>query len=133
MRLMQQREGRGAAHAAWARAVKDRDGWRCRICGATRGLVAHHVRPWATFSALRYDLDNGETLCNTCHARMHPTMRARTRIRRVAVWKLIGGFLAFYTAWFWLAPRDIALRPTRAALAYIVLLLVLRVVRRLRR
>jgi 5-methylcytosine-specific restriction endonuclease McrA len=52
----------------WRRAVLAHDEMRCRRCGATAvRLVAHHVIPWILEPALRYDVNNGETLCLPCH------------------------------------------------------------------
>lgn len=59
----------GALHAKWARAVKERDGGRCRICGATRRIEAHHIKRLADGGG--YSLGNGVTLCRTHHLEMH--------------------------------------------------------------
>lgn len=53
----------------WIRAVKERDGYRCKNCGTTEKLHAHHIVPWKEDFNLRFDIDNGETLCSTCHLR----------------------------------------------------------------
>lgn len=54
--------------ASWARAVISRDMATCRRCGATDvELHAHHIKPYADFPELRWELDNGETLCFRCH------------------------------------------------------------------
>lgn len=56
----------------WVKAVKDRDGWMCVECGAGDGkLHAHHIRRWKLYPALRYELSNGITLCETCHQAAH--------------------------------------------------------------
>src|SRR5215216_8097836 len=34
-----------AAHRRFAKAVKERDGYRCQECGSTERLIAHHVIP----------------------------------------------------------------------------------------
>ena len=37
-------------------------------CKAKRkGLQAHHIQKWSSASALRYEVDNGITLCRRCH------------------------------------------------------------------
>jgi 5-methylcytosine-specific restriction endonuclease McrA len=57
----------------WTKAVYKRDGFTCRECGQVGGrLNAHHVKSWAEFPDLRYELSNGVTLCEGCHARHHP-------------------------------------------------------------
>jgi hypothetical protein len=36
-------------------------------CKSKSRIQAHHIRKWSTASALRYDVDNGITLCRNCH------------------------------------------------------------------
>ncbi len=63
---------RGSAEAvAWKRAVMSRDGYRCYLCGAGGRLHAHHIYPFAEFEKLRFDVDNGITLCPKCHRWCH--------------------------------------------------------------
>lgn len=50
----------------WSFAVKERDGFRCRRCGATKRLNSHHIIK-RQFKALRWDVDNGITLCIAHH------------------------------------------------------------------
>lgn len=47
---------------AWAKQVKDRDGWKCYVCGRF-GVEAHHIVKRSQSRALRYELTNGVTLC----------------------------------------------------------------------
>jgi len=52
----------------WRKAVFERDNYTCLICGERGGdLNAHHIKSWAKFPALRYDVKNGITLCIKCH------------------------------------------------------------------
>ena len=68
--LMQQIE-----YKNWRKEVFERDNYACQICGirAKKGLgkrvslEADHIKPWATFPNLRYVIDNGRTLCRSCH------------------------------------------------------------------
>lgn len=57
-------------YADWALRVKQRDGFKCLLCGATENLTAHH---WYVCDhhahAARYCVDNGATLCYACHIR----------------------------------------------------------------
>ena len=53
----------------WRRAVKTRDQGLCRKCGKL-GLEAHHVFS-RRHSAIRFMLDNGLSLCPTCHRFAH--------------------------------------------------------------
>ena len=54
---------------AQLRALKERDGQACVICGYTHGLEAHHVIPWAYGG--RTDLDNLVLVCWRCHRLLH--------------------------------------------------------------
>lgn len=49
--------------------VRRRDKACCRwpFCKARKGLQVHHIFRWADFPHLRYDPDNGITLCKTHH------------------------------------------------------------------
>ncbi len=52
----------------WREAIFERDNYTCQVC-SIRGtyLEADHIKPWAYFPELRYELTNGRTLCRPCH------------------------------------------------------------------
>lgn len=54
----------------WARRVKERDAYKCQDCGSGLRIVAHHVIPWKESEELRYELNNGKTLCQLCHTKL---------------------------------------------------------------
>jgi 5-methylcytosine-specific restriction endonuclease McrA len=63
-------------YLAWRNAVLERDGYVCQHCGRQckkyeRGLAAHHIRPYADYPDLRYEVSNGITLCRQCHMSIH--------------------------------------------------------------
>lgn len=59
-------------YKAWARAVKERDGFTCQLCGKRGGdLHSDHILSFADYPENRFDLGNGRTLCNSCHAKHH--------------------------------------------------------------
>ena len=57
----------------WRKAIYERDNHTCQCCGDDKGhnLNAHHIANWADNPELRYDPDNGVTLCSTCHKAFH--------------------------------------------------------------
>jgi hypothetical protein len=56
----------------WRKDVFMRDFYTCQKCGVkgTR-FHAHHIKHWADCPKLRYDIDNGITLCISCHRAEH--------------------------------------------------------------
>lgn len=53
----------------WSRSVKNRDNWNCMISdeNCNGRLEAHHILPWANYPELRYETNNGITLCQYHH------------------------------------------------------------------
>lgn len=71
-------------YKAWRKAVYQRDNYTCQHCGSQRGgtLCAHHIQSWADYPELRFDVSNGITLCNDCHALQHPNRKVRNLFQR---------------------------------------------------
>ena len=57
-------------YPSWAAKVKQRDGYICVICGA-HGDVAHHIKLASYHDEVKYDINNGVTLCKRCHILAH--------------------------------------------------------------
>ena len=52
----------------WKKSVFERDNYTCVDCGKKGGeLNADHIKPFALFKELRFDVNNGRTLCVECH------------------------------------------------------------------
>lgn len=57
----------------WREAVFKRDFFTCVFCGVKNGdgkaivLHADHIKPFSLFPELRFSIDNGRTLCVSCH------------------------------------------------------------------
>lgn len=61
----------------WRKAVFVRDNFTCQKCGAKNSaghpiiIHPHHIKSFAEYKELRFELSNGITLCSDCHAQEH--------------------------------------------------------------
>jgi|TARA_Y100001938_G_C7855783_1_gene313081 5-methylcytosine-specific restriction endonuclease McrA len=54
----------------WRKDVLTRDCYKCQMPNCKRKgkrMQVHHIQKWSSASYLRYDVDNGITLCWDCH------------------------------------------------------------------
>jgi len=64
-----------AKYKKWRESVFKRDKYICQDCGVDASvdksvyLHAHHIKPFATFKELRFDVNNGISLCKNCHSK----------------------------------------------------------------
>lgn len=63
------RKAYDSRYKIWMKEVKDRDEWKCRIDNdeCSGRLEAHHILPWSKFPELRYNINNGISLCHYHH------------------------------------------------------------------
>ena len=59
---------RSLEYKIWRRNVFERDNYTCQMC-LKRGfkINADHIKSFAEFPELRFELSNGRTLCEPCH------------------------------------------------------------------
>lgn len=59
--------------AIWRKQVYERDNYTCQCCGDNKGhnLNAHHIKPYKLYKESRFDVENGITLCESCHKKFH--------------------------------------------------------------
>jgi hypothetical protein len=59
---------RNAQYREWRRLVFERDEYTCQCCKEIGGnLRGHHILNFSDNKELRYDINNGITLCDKCH------------------------------------------------------------------
>jgi len=53
----------------WRKSIYSRDNHTCQWpnCNSKKKINAHHIKTWANFPGLRYDTNNGITLCYQHH------------------------------------------------------------------
>lgn len=60
-------------HRRWSEKVRKRDQYTCKKCGIhnPEGVTAHHIFGKKQYPELRYEVENGITLCRRCHRTYH--------------------------------------------------------------
>lgn len=55
-------------YSNWRKSIFERDEFKCVLCLKKGGcLNADHIMPFSTHPELRFNLENGRTLCKECH------------------------------------------------------------------
>lgn len=55
----------------WRKKVMERDNFTCQDCGKRGYLHAHHIIPFSEDFSKAFDINNGKTLCVSCHEKVH--------------------------------------------------------------
>ncbi len=67
---------RSEQYQEWRDAVFKRDDYTCQDCNKRGGrIVAHHIKFFSLFPELGFDVDNGRTLCRSCHSKLHAKLK----------------------------------------------------------
>lgn len=73
----------------WRRQVYERDDYTCQECKVRGGkLNADHIKPFSIYIELRFDVNNGRTLCEECHRK---TETFATRHDLAILGNIVGG------------------------------------------
>ena len=78
---------RNVDYRIWRERVFNRDDYTCQECGK-RGIYiqAHHIKPFAYFPELRFELSNGQTLCLSCHKNTDTYMGRAVKMNKKISW-----------------------------------------------
>ena len=57
----------------WKEKVNERDNYTCQICGCNikEIIETHHIKRFRDYPELRFDINNGITICKFCHQLQH--------------------------------------------------------------
>lgn len=55
----------------WREALLRRCENKCEECGNNKRLHAHHIKCFYQYPEIRFSLENGKILCQSCHSRLH--------------------------------------------------------------
>ena len=66
---MDHRNFKDPVYVAWRKKIYARDKYTCQWpeCKSKKKLNAHHIKRWADNPILRFEVNNGITLCWRCH------------------------------------------------------------------
>lgn len=68
----QQRRRNWAEYREWRKEILKKDNYTCHKCNKRGGkLTVHHIFNWSKYPEKRFDIDNGVTLCWSCHWSFH--------------------------------------------------------------
>jgi len=68
----------------WRKLVYARDNWTCQHCFIKQKYpVAHHIKTFKDYPELRFEVDNGMTLCRSCHKKEHQEIGLLTQFKKM--------------------------------------------------
>jgi len=68
------------AYKEWRLDIYKRDGFKCQACGQVgKDLRAHHIIPVSQSVEKMFQIDNGITLCETCHKQVHKNNKPKRK------------------------------------------------------
>lgn len=63
-----EKQRKSLKYQLWRSDIFERDNYTCVACGIRGGILnADHIQSYAIFPDLRFDINNGQTLCIRCH------------------------------------------------------------------
>ena len=72
---------RDKKYMEWRTKVFLRDNFTCQLCQKVGiYLQPHHIKSWAKYKTLRYEVSNGITLCIQCHRLTH-TLQSKSYVK----------------------------------------------------
>ena len=80
-KLCRYKHYRNKEYIGWRKEVFERDDYTCRHCFKRSGVGVqviihpHHIKSYSYFPELRYEIENGITLCYECHKKQHAGKR----------------------------------------------------------
>ena len=70
----------------WKLAVYSRDRGICQLCGKrcdNKNIVAHHLKSFNEYPEERFNVNNGITLCRSCHLKIHSRIEKAKRQKKI--------------------------------------------------
>jgi len=69
------KERQSDKYKEWRVSVLKRDNYTCQDCKKIGGILhSHHIKSFSKHKELRFDINNGITLCFICHKKLHNNM-----------------------------------------------------------
>lgn len=69
-------------YRSWRKQVMQKGKGKCKKCKSTCSLEAHHIKSFAKYADLRFEVSNGEVLCTTCHDLKHAKKKPKNKITK---------------------------------------------------